>query len=145
VRRQHPERDDARYLELRRQGKTYQDIALLCGVSYETAWSGVQRARLRQRPARPAAVRPRLDLAITFGSSCKPLKLLTCADVHKGDMPLGTRCMCGVCHKSGVEDHPDLVRNPADDPAPEPKPKPAPKARPNRRQRRQQHRQQTAA
>jgi hypothetical protein len=139
VRRQHPERDDARYLELRRKGKTYQDIALLCGVSYETAWSGVQRARLRQKPARPAAARPRIELTITFGSSCKPLAVMTCADVHPGgEMPMGTTCVCGVCHQSGMDGHPDLVRNPIDDPKPEPKPKSTPKAKPNRRQRRRQ-------
>lgn len=140
VRRQHPEREDARYLAMRREGKSVRDIALLCGVSHMTAWRGIQDARLRQKSSRPEAKvrKPSLSLTIAFGSSCKPLPLLTCDDIHpNGPMPEGTRCCCAACHKTGVEDHPSLRRDVATDPPPEPKTKPAPKPKPNRRQRRQ--------
>ena len=36
---------------------------------------------------------------------------------------------CMVCHCSGIDDHPGLLRSPLTDPAPEPKPAPAPAPR----------------
>jgi hypothetical protein len=47
---------------------------------------------------------------------------------HHGPLPAGS-LLCGmVCHKSGVDDHPALARDPRTDPRPERKPKPAPAA-----------------
>lgn len=43
------------------------------------------------------------DLIPIFGSSNKPLALLTCDDVHHGPLRHGTRCCCAVCHQSGRE------------------------------------------
>lgn len=145
VRRQHPEREDARYLAMRREGRTYQDIALLCGVSYETAWSGAKRARLKQKQAAAPAAEPETPLhprdpawvrdmvmafpvdSLTPGSSCP----------HHGPIKPGSMLVCGVCHQSGMDHRPALRRNPLTDPKPEPKPKSKPGPRPTRRQRRQ--------
>lgn len=78
---------------------------------------------------------PRLTMA--YGSSCKPLSLLTCSDVHpRGPMPEGTTCCCGACHKTGIDGHAGLRRDPLTDPKPEPKLRAKPKTKQTRRQRR---------
>ena len=123
ARRRDPEAEDARYLAMRRAKLSYREIAQRCGVSYRTVWLGVARAREKERRPAPPTPRPP-DLTIVYGSSCKPLKLLTCDDVHHGPIPKGSTCCCGVCYKSGVDDLPALRRDPRTDPKPDPKPKP---------------------
>ena len=39
---------------------------------------------------------------------------------HRGPLPAGSPFVCMVCHESGHDDHPGLVRDPASDPPPEP-------------------------
>ena len=130
AKRRNPEAEDDRYLKLRRAGVGYRDIARLVGRSYRTVWLGVARARERERrPPPPQPPPPRL--AIMFGSSCKPLRLLKCEDVHHGPIPDGSVCLCAVCHGSGLDDHPGLRRDRESEPKPDPKPrsKPKPKAK----------------
>lgn len=128
------EREDARYMRLRRAGVKPVAIARRCGVCLKTVYNGIARERAREAAERRAAAvtirGPRLTL--DFGSSCKPLALLTCSDVHpRGPMPEGTRCCCAACHKSGVEGHPSLVVDVL--PAPEPRPAPKPSTRKQKR------------
>lgn len=124
ARRRDPEAEDTRYLAMRRAKLSYREIAKQCGVSYRTVWLGVANARLRESaPKRPTPRPP--GLILSFGSSNKPLALLTCADVHpRGPIPKGSTCCCAACDKSGVDDHPALRRDPRTDPKPDPKPKP---------------------
>lgn len=127
------ERDDARYMRLLRQYKMRPvQIARRCKVRVSTVYRGLERERDREAAERRAATAtihgPRLTL--DFGSSCKPMSLLRCSDIHpNGPMPTGTHCCCAACHKTGIEGHPALRYDSL--PAPEPKaasPKPQPKA-----------------
>lgn len=105
------EREDARYLRLRRAGHRPIAIARRCGVCLKTVYNGIERERGREAEARRAATVDVRGPKLTpiYGSSCKPLALLRCDDVHpNGPMPEGTACMCGVCHKTGVEGHPAM-------------------------------------
>lgn len=105
------EREDARYLRLRRAGHRPIAIARRCGVCLKTVYNGIERERGREAEARRAATVDVRGPKLTpiYGSSCKPLALLRCDDVHPhGPMPEGTACMCGVCHKTGIEGHPAL-------------------------------------
>jgi hypothetical protein len=127
-RREHPERDDAKYLELRRMGKTIETIALLCGVGLATVHKGIAAAKNRQRqavqpepvetaaPRQPAWVREMTPMfpIVSFvpGVACP----------HKGPIPRGSRFVCAVCHQSGMDAHPALRRDLATEPQPEPKP-----------------------
>lgn len=101
------------WLMLRRGGMPADLIADEAGVSPIRVKHGLAAARAREPSPATRSTSPRkpsLSLTLAFGSSCKPLALLTCADVHpRGPMPEGTRCCCASCHKSGVEGHPDLV------------------------------------
>lgn len=131
------EREDARYMRLLRSGHRPTAIARRCGVCLKTVYNGLERERGREAEARRAATAtvrgPRLTLA--FGSSCKPLALLTCDDVHpNGPMPEGTACCCAACHKTGVEGHPSLRIDAM--PAPEKRLEPKPEPKPNRKQKR---------
>ena len=123
ARRRDPEAEDARYLAMRRAKLSYREIAKERGVSYRTVYLGVNRARERERYV-PPPPGPPPSLVLSFGSSNKPLKLLTCDDVHRGPIPKGSTCCCGVCHKSGVDHLPAMRRDPRTDPKPEPKLKP---------------------
>lgn len=145
MRRRYPEREDARYLEMHRAGKSMRHIALLCDVSYRTVWKGVQAAKKRQRDAvatseppvvrQPAWVREMVPMFpvealmgdfIGEGSRCP----------HRGPIKSGSKFVCMICHQSGQDAHPALQRNPATDPKPEPKPAPVPAAKESRKQRR---------
>jgi hypothetical protein len=136
--------EDARYLAMRREGRTYRDIALLCGVSVGTVATGVKRAKDRQKqaaepvetpaPRQPAWVH---DMVPMF-----PIKALDDQSVcpHNGPIPRGSMFVCMICHQSGMDHRSALHRNPATDPKPEPKPKPKDGPKPNRKERRRRER-----
>lgn len=95
-------REHRHYLKLLRKGIKIPDIALRCNTSQSTVRRGIDRARMEERPATPPEPKgPKLTPM--FGSSVKALATLTCADVHKGPIPKGTRCCCMVCHRSGFD------------------------------------------
>lgn len=48
----------------------------------------------------------------------------TCIETGCNSIREGSRCCCAVCHKSGMDGHPALKRDPRHDPKPE-KPKPS--------------------
>lgn len=139
MRRKYPEREDARYLELREKGKTIETIAWLCDVDKKTVRKGIAAAKRRIKKAVPIPTKlpgphyPEIEL--WFGSSCKPLKLLTCADVHHGPIPKGSKGCCAAedCYQSGQDHHPAMRRSAATDPARIAKPDP--KGDPNRKPR----------
>lgn len=106
-------------------------------MSLRTVQAGIDAARQREgsRPTVITVSRRAPRLVTIYGSSCKALATLTCDDVHHGPMPKGTICCCGVCYKSGIDNHPALRRDPRTDPKPEKKPawKIKPKTRRERR------------
>ena len=123
-----------------RKGMRPAQIRVKFGVSLRTVHNGIARARMAERLASTQRLEgPKLFLI--WGASCKPLKLLTCLDVHPcrwcrgrgegclacegtgvGPIPRGTVRTCAVCHQSGHEGHPAVRLDRADVPAPEPKP-----------------------
>lgn len=133
------EHTESAWLSLQRAGHKPAEIARTLRIRPSKVYAGISAARLREARNGSAAMVPRLPrLTMDYGSSCKPLTLLTCEDVHpRGPMPRGTTCCCAACHKTGIEGHPGLRRNPATDPRPDPKPAAAKsKTEPTRRQRR---------
>jgi hypothetical protein len=120
--------EDARYLELRRLGKTIETISWLCGVSTRTVRKGIQAAADRQRRA-IESVTPTPLREPSFIREMVPLfpvgpytRTSPCA--HIGPIPKGSKfvCMAPDCHQSGMDHHPALQRSPATDPTPAPKP-----------------------
>lgn len=147
MRRKHPDQDDAMYLSMRQGRMTLREIAEACNVSVWTVHHGIRRARdIEAETARIARVKEQSkarepELELWFGASCKPLKLLTCADVHPGGpIPKGSSGCCGAegCYQSGQDHHPALQRSPLTDPKPEPKPtaKPLTRERKGKRKKR---------
>lgn len=133
------------WLALRRGGVPCDAIAAEAGLGVRRVQLGIAAARRREseierarRPSRPVSgPRPRQPrLTLCFGASCKPLAVLTCEDVHRGPIPEGSGCCCGVCHGSGKDRHPAIVLDPRDIPPPEPKVPEKPRPKPTRRQRR---------
>lgn len=115
------------WLALQRGGMKVRDIAREAGLSLRRVFYGLAAARDREAQnvqASPIIIPPLL--IPSYGQSCKPLAELRCHDVHHGPMPKGSRKCCGFCHKSGVDSHPALYRDPAKDPKPEPRIKPKP-------------------
>jgi hypothetical protein len=55
---------------------------------------------------------------------------------HRGPIPRGSMFVCMICHQSGMDDDPELRRDPATEPKPEPKPRSESKKKQNRRERR---------
>lgn len=124
MRRKHPEREDARYFELRAMGKTIEMIALLRGVSTRTVRKGIKAAKDRMKlaaekaeaeaaakappkkpiPRDPAWVREMIPLfpieALSTESTCS----------HRGPIRAGSMFVCMICHQSGMDRHPALRR-----------------------------------
>lgn len=114
MRRTQSARDDARYLELRRAGKTYESIALACGVSIGEAWNGVRRARERQREAAQLVPRQAIPIREPNLIPMFPLTSFTreSSCPHHGPIARGSDFVCMVCHQSGRDGHPALVKPP---------------------------------
>jgi hypothetical protein len=102
--------DDVKLLAMRRAGKTYQDIALLEGVSVGTAWNAVRRARDEERKAaavereKAAARDSHVQLMPEYPIHHTP----TAPCPHRGDVPKGTDGYCEQCSKSGRDYLPAL-------------------------------------
>jgi hypothetical protein len=119
-----------------RHGVSVKAIAMRDGVTVERVGFGLARAQGQEKAcASSAAIRPpRLDPLFPIGSYTPHS---SCG--HRRPIEPGSVLCCMVCHRSGVDDHPALVRDPLTEPAPEPKPAPVPKkaTRETRKQRRQ--------
>jgi hypothetical protein len=132
----------------KRHGMSAQTIATRAGVSVRRVQFGLARARAMEKGheqygesgvggAGESALRgPRLIPMFPIGSYTPQSN---CA--HHRAIRSGSLFCCMVCHRSGIDEHPALHRDPRTDPAPEPKPAPSPSsakqpARENRKQRR---------
>jgi hypothetical protein len=119
-----------------RHGVSTKAIAMNAGVSVKRVRFGVARAKAQERPCptetalRPPPLIPFFPLGpFNPDSACG----------HRRPIQPGSLFCCMVCHRSGMDDHPALQRNPLTDPAPELKPPSTRKraARETRKQRRQ--------
>jgi hypothetical protein len=114
-------------------GLSDKEIAVREGLSVRRIRSGVERARgLENRSSQDS-----LDMNVSGngkGGLGRPLIPLfpvgsytpqsTCP--HREPIEKGSAFCCMVCHRSGMDEHPALQRDPGTDPAPESKPEPAP-------------------
>ncbi|MHB8397312.1 MAG: hypothetical protein ACYDCI_00035 [Candidatus Limnocylindrales bacterium] len=97
-----------------------QEIATREDLSPRRIRLGIGRARASDIAIKgdTAALRPPLLVPLFPITTFTPLS--TCA--HLGPIPEGSVFCCMICHRSGVDDHPGLQRDPATEPKPEPKP-----------------------
>ena len=119
-----------------RHGISAKAIAIREGVSIFRVRFGLARAEAHERgccidnAVRPPRLVPLFPIGpYTPLSSCR----------HSRPIQSGSVLCCMICHESGIDWHPALLRDPRTDPAPEPKPTPMPQnvACETRRQRRQ--------
>jgi hypothetical protein len=122
----------------RRHGSSIEAIAAREDVSIGRVRFGLARARAQEsgtvttRAVRPPRLVPLFPIGPYTPQS-------TCA--HLRPIDSGSSLCCMVCHKSGMDRHPALRRDPRNEPAPEPKPKPAPVLAPSRCETRKERRQ----
>jgi hypothetical protein len=130
-----------------RHGISPEEIATRDGQSVRRVRLGLARARAQEKgdvqdgqsgaggasASDSALWSPRLIPMFPLGSYTPQS---TCA--HRRALRSGSLFCCMVCHRSGIDGHPALLRDPRTDPSPEPKPAPAPAktARETRKQRR---------
>ncbi len=122
-----------------RHGVSANEIALREGLNVQRVRIGIARAKTLEKngtndneAVRPPRLIPLFPIgAYTPQSEC----------AHHRPIEDGSLLCCMVCHCSGVDDHPGLMRSPLTDPTPEPKPAPAPSPRQNKRETRRQRRQ----
>lgn len=105
----------------RRHGSSVETIAAREGVSIARVRFGLARARAQEKgPVTTRAVRPpRLVPLFPIGAYTPQS---ACA--HRRPIERGSSLCCMVCHKSGMDRHPALRRDPRSEPAPEPKLRP---------------------
>jgi hypothetical protein len=122
----------------RRHGSSIQLIAAREGVSVGRVRFGLARARAQERgTVTTRAVRPpRLVPLFPIGPYTPQSQ---CA--HLRPIEPGSSLCCMVCHKSGMDRHPALRRDPRAEPAAEPKPRPVPAPAPSRLETRKERRQ----
>jgi hypothetical protein len=124
-----------------RHGVSPEEIATREGQSVRRVRLGLVRARAQEHGdvqngagGASAGIRsPRLIPIFPLGPYTPQS---TCA--HRRALRFGSLFCCMVCHRTGIDGHPALLRDPRTDPAPEPKPAPPPAktARETRKQRR---------
>jgi hypothetical protein len=106
-----------------RHGLNAQAIAIRDGVKVQRVEFGIARAQAQDKPGDSStALRP--PRLIPFFPIGPYTPLSSCG--HHRPIEQGSFLCCMVCHRSGVDDHPALERDPRTEPAPEPKPAPAP-------------------
>jgi hypothetical protein len=121
-----------------RHGVSTNEIAMREKVTTRRVQQGLARAKAQERgrPSESTVHPPRLIPLFPIGAYTPQS---TCA--HQGSIEPGSLFCCMVCHCSGVDDHPGLVRSPLTDPEPEPKPAPAPAEKRTKRETRRERRQ----
>jgi hypothetical protein len=122
-----------------RHGVGMNEIAMREGVTYRRVRQGVARARALEKDCQrdtPAVAPPRL---IPLFPIAPYTPQSACA--HHRPIQNGSLLCCMVCHRSGVDDHPALLRSPLTDPAPERKPTPELTSRKRKRETRKERRQ----
>jgi hypothetical protein len=103
----------------RRYGFSFEAIAAREGLSFARVRFDVVRARAQEEAmiASRTDRAPRLIPLFPVGPYT-PQSI--CA--HKQPIERGSALCCMVCHRSGMDSHPALRRDPRTDPPPEPKP-----------------------
>ena len=116
---------DRKWLEQRRAGMSCISIARRAHVSVVTVYSGIERARLLERPVGTERLRDPASVPLFPLTPLTPLSQCP----HYRPIKRGSVFCCMVCHQSGLDNHTALRRRPQTDPKPERKPaaKPAPK------------------
>ncbi len=99
--------DELFWLLASRNGFPVREIAEAFGAAVTSVWRGIQRAKRAKVP----------DLEVLFPHDFTPSALCEHEPIQLGDL-----VYCAVCHQTGVENHPLLVRDPREEPGPEPKP-----------------------
>lgn len=107
-----------------RHGVSAKEIAMREGLNVQRVRIGIARAKALEKnipndtdSIRPPRLVPLFPMgAYTPQSACG----------HHGPIERGSLFCCMVCHCSGIDDHPGLLRSPLTDPAPEPRPALAP-------------------
>jgi hypothetical protein len=114
-------------------GVSISEIAIREGLDIQRVRIGVARARTLEKSGsnEPGAVYPPRLIPLFPIGAYTPQS--TCA--HQGPIESGSLLCCMICHCSGVDDHPGLLRSPLTDQEPEPKPAPAPAPAEKRAQR----------
>jgi hypothetical protein len=120
-----------------RHGVSTSEIAMREGVDVQRVRIGVARAKALENncPSDIAIHLPRLVPLFPIGPYTPQA-----ACGHNRPIEAGSTFCCMVCHSSGIDDHPGMLRSPLTDPAPEPKPAPAPAAKKPTRETRKQRR-----
>ena len=136
IRREHPEREDAKYLELHGRGKSLREIGLLCGVSYEAVRLGIKAAKERQKKAAEVELPPRPkqpawvhEMVPLFGVA-EHTPHSPCP--HKKPIARESMFVCMICYQSGMDHMAAFRLDSRKDPQEEielPKPKPKVAAR----------------
>jgi hypothetical protein len=107
-----------------RHGVSTSEIAIREGINVQRVRFGITRARaLEKSSSNDTAIRPPLLIPLFPIGPYTPQS----ACGHHRPIEAGSLMCCMVCHCSGIDDHPGLLRTPLTDPAPEPKPARAPK------------------
>jgi hypothetical protein len=122
-----------------RHGISTREIAIREGLNIQRVRIGVARAKALERDSQTdtSAIRaPRLIPLFPIGAYTPQS---TCA--HHRPIEHGSLLCCMVCHCSGVDDHPGLLRSPLTDPIPEPKQAAAPSCKRPKQETRKQRRQ----
>jgi len=111
-----------------RHGVTPEAIAVREGLTVLRVRLGLERAGVRERG--------QITVSGTDGAALRAPRLIPFFPIvsftpqapcgHRTMLRKGSLFCCMVCHRSGIDGHPALVRDPRTDPAPEPKPAPAP-------------------
>jgi hypothetical protein len=118
-----------------RHGVSTAAIAAREGLSTGRVKEGLARARRLDRPDPAAAGVLRSPRLIPLFPLDSYVPASACA--HRRSLRVGSLFCCMVCHRSGIDGHPALQRDPRTDPAPEPKPSVMPAKKPARETRKQ--------
>lgn len=114
-----------------RHGLSYREIAIREGVSVGRVRFGVKRARAQETPASSGAGIGHLS---ADAETQRPPRLVPLFPIgpytpqslcpHRMPIEQGSALCCMVCHRSGMDEHPAMQRDPGTDPSPEPRPIP---------------------
>jgi hypothetical protein len=111
-----------------RHGLSIPEIAIRAGVSVGRVRYGVKRALAQEKPICSQALnkRPSPSTRTIHPPRLVPLFPIgpytpQSACPHRVPIEPGSLLCCMVCHRSGVDDHPAMQRDPRTDPIPEPK------------------------
>jgi len=114
-----------------RHGLSIPEIAIRAGVSIGRVRYGVKRALAQEKPICADALNKQSSRSTRTIHSPRLVPLFPIgpytpqsACPHRVPIEPGSVLCCMVCHRSGMDEHPAMQRDPRTDPIPEPKPVP---------------------